>query len=81
MNVNLSVCTVDKTFSLFNIKRYVQNVQSSFHKIIQSKPSCSTCFIINVVKFKVQSLLHLSIVCQQYISFFEVLQMTALLQV
>jgi hypothetical protein len=80
MNVDLSVCTVDKTFSLFNIKRYVQNVQSSFHKIIQSKPSCFTCFIFNVIK-NFRSLLHLSIVCQQYISFFEVLQMTALLQV
>ena len=44
MNVNLSVCTEDKTFFLFIIKQYVQNVQSSFHKIIQNKPKCFACF-------------------------------------
>ena len=41
MNVNLSVCTEDKTFI---IKQYVQNVQSSFDKIIQNKPKCFCLF-------------------------------------
>ena len=46
MNVSLSVCTEDKTFFLFVIKQYVQNVQSSFDKIIKNKPKCFACSLV-----------------------------------